>query len=84
MPADAAALDKLMQVVKEADYNVVLCPYSDERAAICRKHGLKIFVDMLVAEYHIFRNPDGAKALCEKLRDSEDIHHFAAGVLTVG
>jgi len=84
MPADAAAFDRLMQVVKKAHYNVVLCPYTDERAAICRKHGLKIFVDMLVAENHILRNPDGAKALCEKLRDSEDIYGYLLWTDNIG
>ncbi|MCE9556110.1 MAG: hypothetical protein K8T91_22405 [Planctomycetes bacterium] len=76
MPADAASFDKLMKLVKAANYNVVLCPYSDERAEICRKHGLKIFVDMLVAENHIFQNPEGAKALCQKLRTSNDIYGY--------
>lgn len=84
LPQDAATFDQLMQRVKAAHYNVVLCPYTDERAAICRKHGLKIFVDMLVAENHIFTNPDRAKALCQKLRDSDDIYGYLLWTDNIG
>src|SRR5262249_26084120 len=84
LPTDGATFDKLMQRVKEANYNVVLCPYTDERAAICRKYGLKIFVDMLVGENHIFTYQEGAKALCQKLHTSDDIYGYLLWTDNIG
>ncbi len=76
LPAEPADFEKLILACREAHYNVVLCKYTDRRAEICRKHGMKIMVDLLVEDHHVYRNLEGARALCESLRDSDVVYAY--------
>lgn len=76
LPEDAEDFEKLILACQAAHYNVVLGKYTDRRAEICRKHGLKIMVDLLVAEHHVYKNLDGAEALCRSLRDSDAVYAY--------
>jgi hypothetical protein len=76
MPKDPAEFEKLVVAVKEANFNVVLCSYDKTRAAICEKHGLQIFVDLLAPEHHVYKNEEACKKLCEKLRNDDAIYGY--------
>jgi hypothetical protein len=72
-PTDADQFEKVVLGVKAAKYNTILCTYAEWRAEICRKHEIKIMVDLLVGDHHVYKNPEGCKVLCEKLRGNEVI-----------
>lgn len=73
IPKDKAAFERQVLSLKKAHYNVILCKYEDWRAEICKKHGLKILVDLLVPEHHVYKNVEGAMALCKKLQGNKVI-----------
>jgi serine/threonine protein kinase len=68
LPADEQTFEKLVKKVKAANFNVIYCAYSDARLDVCKKHGIKMMVDLLDPDYHVSSAPDAAKALCNKLR----------------
>lgn len=76
LPKDPQSFARLIQGIKRAHFNTVLCRYTPWRAAICKKHGVQIFVDLLAAEHHVYKNPDGAQQLCESLRDNPVVYGY--------
>jgi hypothetical protein len=76
LPGAPEDFEKLILACREAHYNAVLCKYTDWRAEICRKHGVKIMVDLLVSDHHVYKNLDAAKALCQSLRDSDVVYAY--------
>ena len=76
LPADPDDFEKLVLACRRAHYGVVLCKYTDRRAEICREHGLKMMVDLLVGDHHVYKAPDAARALCRSLRDTETVYAY--------
>jgi hypothetical protein len=37
---------------------------------------MKMMVDLLVGDHHVYRNPDAARTLCESLRDSDVVYAY--------
>jgi hypothetical protein len=72
-PTDKAQFEKVILGVKAANYNTILCKYEDWRAEICKKHGIKIMADLLVSGNHVYKNLEGCKKLCQKLRGNETV-----------
>jgi hypothetical protein len=69
LPADDASFEKLLEVVRAAGYDTVLTTYTPTRLEIVRKLGLRMMVDLLAVEqHHVYKSPDKARAICEKLR----------------
>src|SRR5688500_9889103 len=56
MPKDPGEFEKLVKTIKQAHFNVILCAYDEKRAAICKKHDVQIFVDLLVPDHHVYKN----------------------------
>lgn len=73
LPKDLGEFEKMVVAVKEANFNVILCAYDEKRAAICQKHDMQMFVDLLVPEHHVYRNVEACRKLCEPARQS---HHL--------
>jgi hypothetical protein len=73
MPKDDARFDELLRKIKDAGFNVVHCTYTDKRLESCRKHGVKMMVDFLADEHHVYKSADQAKALAQRLRGSPDV-----------
>jgi hypothetical protein len=73
MPKEDARFDDLLGKLKAAHFNVVHCSYTDKRLELCKKHGIKMMVDLLVDEHHVYKNVEKAQALCEKLRKNPDV-----------
>lgn len=72
-PQDRQTYEKVLLMVKEADFTAVTGTYADWKLDLCRKHGLKLVVNLLSDAHHVYKNPDGAKALCERLRGNETV-----------
>jgi hypothetical protein len=73
-PKDAALFEKIVKkVAEEGKFNAILCAHSDEREAICKKHGMKMMVDLLSHQYHVYKSPEQAEALLKKLQGNEVI-----------
>lgn len=76
LPADKDEFEKLVTVAKEANFNVILGQYSVDRAAVCKKHGVQLFVDLLVPDHHVYKAPDAAKKLCESLKGDATVYGY--------
>jgi len=78
-PSDAAAFENLLINMKKAGFNGVHCVYRDWRIPLCRKHGVKMMVDILAwkegAEMDVRRPKQRGtvKAICEKLRGEKAV-----------
>jgi hypothetical protein len=68
MPKDDAAFDKLLGEIKKAGFNTIHCTYTEKRLDRCRKHDMQMMVDLLADEHHVYKSPEKAKAVCEKLK----------------
>ncbi len=75
-PKDGAEFETLVKALKQAHYNTVLCQYEPWRAEICRKHGMRMMVDLLTPPHHVYKNVDGAKALCAQLADTDVVYAY--------
>ena len=76
LPTDPAQFEALVKSARSAHFNVILCQYEPWRAEICKKHDMKIFVDLLVPAQHIYKTPEAAKKLCESLKDNDTIYGY--------
>jgi hypothetical protein len=76
LPTDKEQFEQLVKSAKAAHFNVILCKYEPWRAEICKKHGVLIFVDLLVPEHHIYKAPEAAKKLCESLKDNDVVYGY--------
>ncbi len=75
MPKDDARFAALLAVIKAAGFNAVHCTCTDNRLALCKKHGVKMMVDLLAADagHHVYKTVDSAMALCQRLRGNPDL-----------
>ncbi len=73
MPAEDERFEDLLKKIKDAGSNVIHCPYTDKRLALCKKHGVKMMIDLLIDDHHVYKNPKGAQVLCEKLHKNPDV-----------
>jgi hypothetical protein len=68
MPAEDARFEELLLRLKEAGFNTIHCTYTEPRLELCKKHGIKMMVHLLAEQHHVYKSPDRAQAVCEKLR----------------
>ena len=75
MPKDDARFAALLAKIKAAGFNTVHCVYTEQRLALCRKHGVKMMADLLAADagHHVYKTVETAKALCQRLRGNPDL-----------
>lgn len=73
LPAEAAQFEKLLETItKEGHFNSVLCKYTPEREALCKKHGVLMVVDLL-ADPHVFKNPEECQKLLKTLQNNQTV-----------
>ncbi len=72
-PKDEETYEKLIAKVKAAGFTTILGSYEPWKHAICKKHGLDYVVNLLTDEHHVYKNLEGAEALCRKLRGDKTI-----------
>jgi opacity protein-like surface antigen len=69
MPKDDAKFEGLLKKIKEHGFNVIHTSYTDKRLELCKKHGVKLMVDLLdIENHHVYKSADKAKALAAKLK----------------
>jgi len=73
MPKTEEEFEKLLVKLKEGGFNVIHCAYTDWRLELCRKHGVKMMIDLLAPPYRFFTNRENVEALCIKLRGDEAV-----------
>ncbi len=73
MPKSDEQFEKLLVKIKEGGFNVVHCAYTDKRLELCRKHGVKMMIDLLCPPHRFFTNRENVKALCIKLRNDSAV-----------
>ena len=79
-PTNAAVFENLLVNMKEAGFNTIYCVYKDWRVPLCKKHGIRMMVDVLAwyddAKTDIRRNEEQratVKSICEKSRGNDSI-----------
>jgi hypothetical protein len=73
MPPEDDRFEDLLKKLKDGGFNVVHCTYTEKRLALCKKHGMRMMVDLLADVHHVYKTPDKAEAVCRKLRDNADV-----------
>lgn len=74
MPKSEAEFEKLLVNLKGAGYNAIHCVYRDWRIPLCRKHGVKMMIDVLawkedaLTDIRRPRQQATVRAICEKVR----------------
>ena len=73
LPQDPVQFDRLLDALtREGNFNSILCKYSPEREALCKKHKVSMVVDLL-AFPHVFQNPKECEDLLKTLQDKPTI-----------
>jgi len=74
MPKDNAKFEQLLKTIKAEGFNVIHTSYTPERLELCRKHGVKLMVDLLdIENHHVYKSAAKAKAVAEKLRGDKAV-----------
>lgn len=74
MPAEPARFEKLVRTIsREGNFNAVMCTYSAARLAVCKKHGIRMVVDLLGPECHVYKNTKACEELCKRLRNDPTV-----------
>ena len=74
MPKEPAEFEKLLKAITvEGHFNAVLCKYTLQREALCKKYKVLMVVDLLADGLHVYRNPKECEVLLKKLRGNETI-----------
>lgn len=74
LPVEPARFEKLIETISgEGNFNAVMCAYTAERLAICKKHGIRMIVDLLGPEHHVYKNAKACEDLCTRLRDDPTV-----------
>ncbi len=78
LPKDDADYDTLLSKIKEAGFNVIQSSYTPKRLELCEKHGIRMMVDLQAdGHHHVYKSPDLAKAVCEKLRGNKTVWGYS-------
>jgi hypothetical protein len=74
MPAEPAQFEKLLQAITvQGRFNAVLCKYTPQREALCKKYKVLMVVDLLADGLHVYKNPKECETLLKTLRGNETI-----------
>jgi len=80
-PKTVAAFEELLINMKEGGYNTLYCPYKEWRAPLCRKHGIKMMIDILawyddskcdIRDPRMWQRPR-VKEICERVRNDRAV-----------
>ena len=73
LPKEPAPFERLLAAItKEGHFNAILCQYTPEREALCRKHNVLMVADLL-AYPHVFKNPKECEGLLKTLQKNQTV-----------
>lgn len=73
LPKEPKDFEKLLKAItKEGHFNAILCTYTPEREALCKKHDVLMVVDLLDTP-HVYKDPEGCEKLLKSLRGNPTI-----------
>jgi len=74
MPKEPEKFAKLLKAITaEGHFNAVLCKYTPQREALCKKYNVLMVVDLLADGLHVYRNPKECEVLLGKLRNNPTV-----------
>jgi hypothetical protein len=74
LPKEPAQFEKLVRTIStQGKFNAIMCTYSAERLEICKKRGIKMIVDLLAPEHHLYKNAKACEELCIRLRNDPTV-----------
>lgn len=80
-PKTVAAFEELLINMKEGGYNTLYCPYREWCAPLCRKHGVRMIIDILawyddaqndIRDPRMWQRPR-VKEICERVRNDRAV-----------
>lgn len=73
LPAEPEKFEKLLEAItKSGNFNSILCKYTPEREALCKKHNVLMVIDLL-AYPHVYENPAECEELLKKLQNNPTV-----------
>jgi len=73
LPKDSESFEKLLEAITtQGHFNAILCTYTPEREALCRKHAVLMVVDLLDTP-HVYQDPEACEALLRSLRGNPTV-----------
>lgn len=73
LPQEPAKFEQLLQAItKEGHFNSILCKYTPEREALCKKHNVLMMVDLL-ATPHVYKEPKECEELLKALQNNPTV-----------
>lgn len=69
-PKEDKDFEAILVKIKKGGFNVIHCTYTPQRLDLCKKHGVLMMIDLLAPEHHVYKSPEKAQAICEKLRNN--------------
>ena len=73
LPKDSRSFEKLLKAITlKGHFNAILCTYTPEREALCRKHNVLMVVDLLDTP-HVYQDPEECEKLLNSLRGNPTI-----------
>jgi len=76
LPGDADTFERLIKTCRDAHYNTILGKYEATRMDVLKRHGLAMMVDLLVPDHHVYKNREGAEALCRSLHGQDAVYAY--------
>ncbi len=77
LPQDPAQFERLVKAVsEEGNFSAVLCEYTKEREAICKKYNLVMMVDLLAPAHHVYKNVEACESLLKSLQGNETVQAY--------
>lgn len=74
MPKEPEKFEKLLKTIaSEGNFNAVMCRYSADREALCKKYNVLMVVDLLADGHHVYKNPKECEQLCGQLRGNTTV-----------
>lgn len=73
LPTDPTMFEIVVKRIKAAHFNTIMGSYADWKLDICKKHDMQFIVNLLTTDHHVYKNLEGAEALCKKLRGNETV-----------
>ncbi|MES2982351.1 MAG: hypothetical protein V4727_08560 [Verrucomicrobiota bacterium] len=73
LPKDNVQFEKLLEAISgEGHFNAILCSYTSEREQLCKKHGVRMVVDLLDTP-HVSKDVEGCEKLLKSLRGNPTV-----------
>jgi hypothetical protein len=74
LPRNPAEFEAWITTIKAGHFTAVMCNHEPWKEEICRKHGIKMLINLLSHKYHhVYKNTEKTAMVCKGLRNNDAI-----------